>query len=272
MRAMMKPSDAELREFLLGRMPSEHASRLEEAIVLEDEVAESLRAAEFDLIDDYAADRLSPTDRADMERSVLTTAENRDTLRIALSLHRERSEHAAPPFPPSSAHNFTGARVGLVGAAGGLLAAGIVAGILIPHWRNLPILAPPPLASSSPATAPTPDAAPPIVTLLAETTRGTHRPTLHWPAKLSLIRLQAEVPTASSDDETYRLEVSDVDGKTLFTSDASPTMTAGPYRFVDVAVPTSALGPGPRRITLRSALEPRQEQPLFTWEVTRALD
>jgi hypothetical protein len=274
---MLKPSESELREFLLRRMPSEQASRLEEAIVLEDTVAESLRAVEFDLIDDYAADRLSPADRADMERSVLTTAENRDTLRIALSLRREPSERAARRIPPASKRSLARSRVGLIGAAGSLLAAGIVGAMLIPRGQNPAIPSPTPPSgtppfSSAPALLSTSDAVPPILTLVAETARGTSRLRLHWPANLGSIRLQAEVPTAASSDATYRLQLSDADGETLFTSDTSPAKSAGPFRFVDVTVPTPALGPGPRRITLRSALEPPEAQPLFTWEVTGALD
>jgi hypothetical protein len=96
---------------------------------------------------------------------------------------------------------------------------------------------------------------------------------LHWPAQAGAIRLQVEIPDTSREPETeYTLQLNDVDGKALFMSGPEPMKVAGPYRFVDVTVPSSALGPGPRTITLRRALQAPEAPPMYAWQVTGAPD
>jgi hypothetical protein len=280
----MTTTDTQLREFLLRRMPAENAARLEEAIIVEDGVAERLRAEEFDLIDDYAAGRLSAEDRASVEHHLLTATENVHSLRIARLLARESASREAPSEPSASPSQVVRVprrhAMGRRAWAGALLAAGLAGVVMIPQWtgtRHQPIATlptaasadrPAPQSAQSPLEATTPL---PILTLLADADRGSTRPILRWRADLASVRLQAEV-SGPERDTLYSLRIYDTAGHRLFEGAALPVHAAGRYRFVDTTVPTTALGPGPRTISLQAADAIADAPPEYTWQVVGVLD
>jgi hypothetical protein len=280
---MVIPTDIELRAFLLGRMSAEDAARLEEAIILEDGVAERLRAEEFDLIDDYAAGRLMAADRADVERHLLTSVENVHSLRVArLMMAREDGvRDAAPPAQSATQAEVLRPRrrTARLAAMGALMAAGLAAVVLIPYWDRTPrrpvgVPAPADSAIRAPGPARSPTEATdslPILTLLADVSRGSTRPTLHWRADLASVRLQAEVP-GPERSTLYSLSVYDIEGHRLFEGAALSVHVAGRYRFVDTALPSTALGPGPRTISLRASDAAEDAPAEYTWQVVGVPD
>jgi hypothetical protein len=277
----MNPTDAQLREFLLHRMATDDAARLEEAVILEDGVAERLRAEELDLIDDYAAGRLTSEEQADVERQLLTSAEQVHSLRVARQLIRERTSREAQGMSGTQAavarpHRWTGR----FAATGALLAAGLIAVALIPNWTGTPrppIQIPPPAADSAipaPGSAPSPMKAadsPPILTLLADLNRGSTLPSLHWKAGLAAVRLQAEVPEPKRGAR-YSIRIYDHTGDRLFEGAALPVHAAGRYSFVDTVVPSAALGPGERTISLQSSDAAEGAPAQYTWRIVAVLD
>jgi hypothetical protein len=278
---MTTPSDAQLREFLLRRLPAQEAARLEDAIIVTDGVAERLRDEEFDLIDAYAAGCLDAEDRADVERHLLTSVENVHSLRMARLLNRQ----SAPRRPISTMSTSTRIRsmgrrrwVSLVVPLGTVLAAGLVAVALIPDWnRNSRhtgmIRTAAPSEAPSALPSPAPDAADsiPIVTLLAEVNRGSGSPILHWKADAASVRLQAEVPGPDRNTH-YLVRVYDAAGRPLFEAAALSAHTAGRYRFVDTILPSAVLGPGARTIALQSSDGAEDAAAVYTWHVVGALN
>lgn len=302
----MIPTDVQFREFLLRRMAPQDAARFEEAIILEEGVAERLREEEFDLLDDYAAGRLSGEDRADVERHLLTSVEITHSLRVSRLLARETGSHETPMLgeaPPSGRaggtepaektarrHRWTGRYA----AAGALLAAGIAAVAVFP-FRERPPLGPldaPPRAVGSAGSANSgnagdltersavpgpaaPEPAASVLTLLAEASRGVGpadaRPTLHWRAGVAFLHLQVEVPDPVRD-VGYSIQVSDAAGHRLFSGEPQTVHTAGRYRFIDSVVPSAAMGPGDRTISLRAADAAAGTPAKYTWRVVGALD
>ena len=120
----MTPTEFELRQFLLRRLPPPAVERMEEALFGEEGVAERLRGEEFDLLQDYAEGKLAAADRADVERYVLNSTESRHSLRVGRLIARAGK-----------------ARVGHgrwrpIASVGGLLAAGLAALVLIPQWAG----------------------------------------------------------------------------------------------------------------------------------------
>jgi hypothetical protein len=276
----MIPTDTQLREFLLRRMPAADAARLEQAILMEDEVAERLRAEEFDLIDDYAAGGLAPEDRADVERHLLTSVDNIHSLRIARLLSRESSLREAAPSAKQVEALGPRRRTGRFAAAGALLAAGLAAVVLIPHWEGTPRrpvgIAPPPVVLSAPAadSSHSPTEAGnslPILTLLADVNRGSAQPRLHWRASLASVRLQAEVPHPERGT-LYSIRVYDPAGRRLFEGAPRPVQAAGPYYFVDTVVPSAALGPGERIVSLLASNAAAAAPAKYTWHIVGLLD
>jgi hypothetical protein len=279
---MMTPSDAQLREFLLRRMPAQDAAQLEEAIIVTDWVAERLRDEEFDLIDDYAGGRLIAEDRADVERYLLTSVENVHSLRMARLLSRE-SASREPALSVPGRTQIQGAQqrrwMARLAPLGVVLAAGLVAVALIPDWSRT---ARQPGMTSTAARSEVPSALPesapskaadsiPILTLLADVNRGSASPVLHWRADAASIRLQAEVP-GPERNTLYLLKVYDAAGRPLFEAAALSARTAGHYRFVDTVLPSKVLGPGARTVWLRASDTAEGAPPDYTWHIVGALD
>jgi hypothetical protein len=256
---------------------------LEDAIILEEGFAELLRTEEFDLLDDYAAARLSPEDAAAVEQHLLGSAESRQSLRIAQALQRLKGADGKLPLPPRveaepvspvpqvsqvsqpaevlpRSRGMTRGRWGTARVTRGaaLIAACLVAIAFIPRWltgMRAPNPTAPAKAVSNPVPSPElrPGAAPevelPIITLVADVNRGAVPASPHIRAGATSIRLQAEVP-GQAPDAPYSIRIQDSRGEQLFEGAKLSVHTAGPYRFVEIVVPTAALGPGERTVSL----------------------
>lgn len=249
---------------------------MEEAILMEEGVAERLREQEFDLIDDYVHGRLALADRADTERYVLTTPERMASLRVARALAAQRPAVAVEPALAGARAPWKSNRLVPVAT---LLAAGLAAVALIPHWG---------VDIQPPATAPTPvggavptirsggqsseDAAPlQTVTLLMDADRGEPRPVVHLASGTVAVRLQVEVP-GPPRNVSYSLQVDDAAGRRVFEGSDLATRVAGPYRFVEATVPAQALGPGARTISLTAEGAQAASHPEYRWQIDTLRD
>ena len=302
---MTPMTDGLLRQFLLRHLPTDEAARLEECILLEDGFAERLRDEEFDLLDDYAASRLNAEDAAAVERHLLGTAENLHSLQIARALRRQGRSHSAaePQAPPESrgeaepqlaleppgfrkVRNLSdgpgrwrfvrerGWRTRQVGVT--LLAACLVGVVFIPHWRSTVPHAPDSVQAvggaqnTAPAaglrSGPAVDAGLPIVTLVADVSRGAARPLLDIEAGAGAVRLQAEVPE-QAPKALYSLRIQDAVGQSLFEGTMLKVHTAGPYRFVEAVVPRAVLGPGERTVSLTASNAAASVPATFVWHI-----
>jgi hypothetical protein len=252
-------TDAQLRQFLLGKLATDETARVEEAIFLEEGFAERLREMELDLLDDYAWSRLTAADAASVERHLLGSIENRRSVQIA----RARHPGAASRRPAQLAWLAT------------LLAACVIAIAVIPRWREpSPQVEPPassPNRASVPGTGLAAASALRIVSLLADVSRGAARPSITVGVGASAVRLQAEVPE-ETPDSLYTLLIRDASGHTLFDQGALAVHQAGPYRFVEAVVPAAALAPGDRTVLLTKSGAAAGSGASFQWQVTGVLD
>lgn len=288
-------SDDRPRQYLLRRLPEADVAHFEDCILEEDGCAERLREAEDDLLDDYAAGRLSADEREAVERFLLNSPDGRQRLLFARALE-------AMPRQSGSRDDLSGPHVDRRAAAGGsstpgdvspasltrkwiapigLLLAASVAFVLlyVPASRNAaPPGAPPGDVSGSlpPSVAPTtaerdPDQATPYtVLLLAETQRGpdsTQRVSI--PPGTEQLRLQLEVASdapATGEPPTYRIAVRDLDGQELFASASLAARQVAAFRIVETMVPVRALSTGDRRVFL-SRVNRDAVVPVFDWEI-----
>lgn len=83
---MEKIDDKMMVRYLLGELPEEEQSRLEERYFSDDDCFEQLVAVEDDLIDDYVRGQLSARQRKLFEKNFLTTPQRRQRLEFAKSL------------------------------------------------------------------------------------------------------------------------------------------------------------------------------------------
>ena len=78
-----KRNDRELRDYLLERLPNEDRERLEEASIVDDEVAVRLRMVEDDLVDGYVRGTLDDATRARFRSHYLSSPRRRERVRFA---------------------------------------------------------------------------------------------------------------------------------------------------------------------------------------------
>jgi len=98
--------DQEIRRYLLGSLPEQDEIALETAYFGDATLLDRVEAIANDLTDEYAAGRMSPADRAQFERRLLSSAEGREdaafaqALQIAKTREREGGETKhAEAFP-----------------------------------------------------------------------------------------------------------------------------------------------------------------------------
>lgn len=260
-----EPND-DLRGLLLHRLPAEAAARLEERLLLEDGFLERMQDAEYDLLDDYAADRLSAADRADVERWLLADPVGRQRARVARALRQAQSA----PVDPSR-----GETPGLPRAAAASRrwttvvpwAAGLAAGLLVLIFSPLRI----DLGDGRPAGRASvatrgPVLPAPVATLvlLAEVGRGTVPALVPTVGEAGLVRLQAEVPDPLAG-ATYRIALLGTDGGIRYRSGPLALQRTGPYRFVSANVDAAMLSSAGLTIALEAVDGTGRPLPGFQW-------
>lgn len=97
----------EMRNYLLGNSEAERRASLEESILCDPGIYEEILVAEEELIDQYIANNLSPSERQQFETHFLITAERQKNLRFGRLLRRYLNERHAPahkflPFGPGT--------------------------------------------------------------------------------------------------------------------------------------------------------------------------
>jgi hypothetical protein len=94
----MRPDldDEGIRRYLLGLSADEEAEALEEEYLGRPDVLDRVRAVEDDLLDDYAADRLGPDERALFERRYLASPRLRERVVAARALRHATLRRLEP--------------------------------------------------------------------------------------------------------------------------------------------------------------------------------
>jgi anti-sigma factor RsiW len=87
-------SEKLLIRYLLGNLPEEHRLQVEEEFLSDDHSYERLLALENDLFYDYAQNRLSPGEREQFEKRLLSSERNRKRAMTASALAHKLSESA----------------------------------------------------------------------------------------------------------------------------------------------------------------------------------
>lgn len=88
-------TDRQLADYLLGILPPDDAERLDEASIVDDDVARRLRTVEEDLVDAYARGRLDERTRRRFESHYLRSAVRRNQVSEATSFVRAIDSAAA---------------------------------------------------------------------------------------------------------------------------------------------------------------------------------
>ena len=87
MKSDIKELDA-IRQYLLGQLPTEESSQIEERLLTDAAFYEELLIAEDELVDDYLSGELSDSDRESCETHFFLTPERQQKKRFALTLKK----------------------------------------------------------------------------------------------------------------------------------------------------------------------------------------
>jgi hypothetical protein len=90
-----------IERYLLGELPNEESSRLEEEFFIDDESFAELEAVEMAMIDSYIQDRMSLAQRSRFESGYLSTPERREKVLLARTFHNEL-ESLQPTVPETT--------------------------------------------------------------------------------------------------------------------------------------------------------------------------
>jgi len=97
----LRSDDQQLLRYLLGQLPDEDIERLDEASVVDDDVALRLRVVEHDLVDAYVTDTLDRDMFVPFESRYLSTPQRQQQVRFARGFMRA-IDHAARARPPAA--------------------------------------------------------------------------------------------------------------------------------------------------------------------------
>lgn len=117
-------SDRQLVDYLLNRLPPGDLERLEEASIVDDDVAARLRIVEHDLVDAYARGSLTGDTLAQFEQHYLVSPRRREQVQFARKLVRaiDRPAQPVPAAPrPWLGWTLAAAAALLLAVSGGLL-------------------------------------------------------------------------------------------------------------------------------------------------------
>jgi hypothetical protein len=252
---MTEPTDETLRSWLLGQIPLQEAEALEQRLLEDEDFGQRLRAVENDLLDDFARERLHGEERARAAAYFAATPADRARLRIARALAvvagaatASRDRHPQRGTAPGPAHRMHGARGRRVLAAG-LFASACAIAIAVVGIRLRT-----PEEAAVPAVT---------ITLMDNQQRGAQTARLLVPRTAANLRLQAEVG-AAPPDARYTLRIEDADVAVFTAKDLVPRVT-GPYRFVEVTLPSAVLATGVHRVRVASQGAP---ETVSSWMLT----
>jgi len=260
---MNEPTDDILRDWLLQRLPQPQAEMLEQRLLTDDAFGERVREAETDLLDDFARGRLGAAERAAVAESLAESPRGRERLRVAQALARvgASASFASPDSQDDrvSATSATASREGApwrsrrarrtaaIGVFAAACAALAIVGLRV--QRSGDVL---PVTGGTEST----------ITLMADRQRGAQPAAIGVPRGAATIRLQVEVDSADAQAR-YDLSIEDA-GRTVFTAIGLPLRDVGPYRFVEVALPSKVLASGEHTVLIRAS---DAGAPAQTWSI-----
>ena len=101
-RIVLKPTENQIRDYLLGLLPAERAEQLEEQLLRDEDFVEQLSLIEDELIEDYARGVLNRREREQFEKQFSSIPRRRRKLMMVREL-RKYSSKAGPVIIPDPA-------------------------------------------------------------------------------------------------------------------------------------------------------------------------
>lgn len=242
-RAPRGPSDAEMRAYLLGRLPQERRDELQEQFFEDDASYDRLLEAEQDLIDEYARGTLSAKDARDVEAGLLASVERREDVRFARALWRAQKDRNVAPR-----EDVKDRRYWVIAAGAAILAIGIAGWLAGQNDKLKTELAGARHTQTPPAPVSAPAAVTPAVAafLLVPEVRGSSSHLLDIPKGAQFVKVELADVRGSSQ---YSVEVHRSGAQNVWQQDGlqpssngaitvwlpAPVLRSGNYEFLAYA-------------------------------------
>jgi len=243
-----------MRQYLLGKLPPERLTPLEERLLSNGDFYEQLLMTEDDLVDDYLADRLSGPERERFEAHFMISPERRQKVRFGKALRRYILAEGVRASPPelsqgsSAAGKRSRSKPGFVfwpfKLRPVLALSFIVTVCLVLFAVSWKVFRGPSFRS----TVEKQSQKPTIIALVSGSTRSEGvTPRVSVPQGVDSVQLQLELKR--KDYQTYRAELLG-DTSVLATSEPMKPEGNGSRSVVYLALPAHVLKPGDYQVRL----------------------
>ena len=243
-----------MKQYLLGKLPPESLTPLEEKLLSDGDFYEQLLITEDDLVDDYLADRLSEPERERFEAHFMISPERRLKVRFGKALRRYILAEGVRATPPelsqgsSAADKRSRSKPGFVfwpfKLSPVLALSFIVTVCLVLFAVSWKVFKGPTFR----ATVEQQSQKPMIIALVSGSTRSEGvTPRVSIPPGVDAVQLQLELKR--NDYQTYRAELLG-DAGVLATSEAMKPEGNGGRSVVYLALPARVLKPGDYQVRL----------------------
>lgn len=193
--ALSNQDEANIRDYLLGKLDDEGQQKIEERLMVEDELFEEFEMSKGELVEEYLAGELSPKDYDWFGSHFLASPEGRQGQTFALAMEKLQNPAPAPPVVRKQTwwerfRSFLNNRSWTVGLAAAATAA-IILWIVIPGGPRETF------------------SGPTLVGTLATRGEGTPPAIVKLPSTAAKLRLRLTIPDNSIAATRYRAEVDD---------------------------------------------------------------
>jgi hypothetical protein len=131
-----------IRDYLLGKLSENEQEKLEERLLLEDDLYEELEVSKAELIEEYRAADLPYEERQWLEQHFLTSSEGRQRYAMALTLDRLGKAVREPSTGFSWLPNLFGNRYWAVAAATAVVVVVIIGAVLLSRTTSQSVVGP----------------------------------------------------------------------------------------------------------------------------------
>jgi len=252
----------EMRNYLLGTLEIERRAAFEESILGDAGVYEEILVTEAELIDQYLANNLSPSERHQFETHFLITAERQRNLQFGRLLRRYLNSQPAPVSPveipvavrqheiPAPAKNFFPFAAGIfTRTATVAVSAAVVVSIgiiLLLCWTSTRNPGPTIAQENTSQTV--------QVTLTPGTMRSADAVTQRVPVPPRGVKVRLEMQVSNSSFHKYKSELFR-ENDSLKTADELQAEKKGEQHIVPWTITGEVLSPGDYQVRLSGVLD-----------------
>jgi hypothetical protein len=143
--ALNNNDQTRIREYLLGKLSDDEQQKIEERLMLEDDLFQEFEISKGELVEEYRANELSQDEHQWFERNFLASPDGKEAYALATSLSHLKRPAPAPPHRPTfweRLNDFLKQRTWVISTATATLGVVIVAAILLTRQTGQTVVGP----------------------------------------------------------------------------------------------------------------------------------